>query len=346
MKLINIAYIIVLNIWMVYARPDYADEINKSDGKFHYWVSYETKTATIMGVEPKYANSNTLYVEPVLNVNGKVFTVNQIGAAAFSNNNVKNLIIPERVKKINISPNAFFNSYIETINFRCKEVTVTNELAFDGCNKHVHFKGNGVQSLVDNYSKYLLQKWGLPVNYQKYTDNSDPNDSKRLHDLYTLAKKLKEHVTYMESAAHSDTAASALLLKAGNSEGIARAFRTMSITMGILSHETYVGFDAKYYRWNYVKVKRDNQYRYWYNIDIVHSTYGSSYNKNVFRKVGEQKAILKKAYNLSSDKELDFNNWQIYENRYNYPEEWTYNTPYIYQLYSWMVRNRACCFAE
>jgi len=117
--------------------------------------------------------------------------------------------------------------------------------------------------------------------------------------------------------------------------------------MGVPFIQTYVGFDGKYYRWNYVKVIKDEPYREWYNVDIVHYNFGgSSYNKSLFKSVASQKSILKKAYNLSSDAELDFMNWQIFENRYNYPGEWKYDSPFMNQLYGWLVRNRSCCFHE
>eukprot|EP00833_Pecoramyces_ruminatium_P005722 jgi/Orpsp1_1/1179754/evm.model.c7180000070661.1 len=347
MKFLTLALLAVFNIWMVCARPDYSDIVNQTDGKFNYWVSWDTLTATVMGVKPAYANTNTLTLNPTLKVQGKTFTITQIGAAAFSNNNVKNLIVPSSIKKINISPRAFFNSYIESIDFRCKEVTLDGDLSFEGCNKHALFKGDGVPSLVTNYAKYLLKQWNLPVDYQGYTDQKDSGDYKRVRDLYTLAKNLKTFIEYNEGIAHGDSAASALVLRAANSEGIARAFNVMARVMGVPPYHTEVGFDGKYYRWNYVKVIKDESYREWYNVDIVHYNFGNAkYSRSLFKSVSAQKNILKNAYNLSSTNELDFNNWKIYDNVYNYPGEWTFSGPFVSELYSWLVRNRACCFHE
>lgn len=336
MKLASLALLFVINVWMVLAAPA---PINYSDGKFNYWLSDTNKKATIMGVDNKFKNEYELTLNPWVTYNGQRYYVNQIGAGAFSNTGVVDLIVPTDVEIINFSYRAFNDAKnIRTIDLRNEKVTADID-AFINSGRNLSFIGKGCESLVNSYAKNLLKLWNLPVN----KDYTNLEDIKRMRDLYTLARKVKEYVTYYSNTGNPSNTAVVMVFGKGDSNGIARVYRNLAINMGIPINDVQVGGDNQYFSWNYVYVLKK-----WYNVDIIHYNFGkySTYESDLFTNDSKQREVIQKAYGYSSvDDVTPIKKWIIFTNRYNYFDEWKYNYPYkqvstteVFE--DWLIRNR------
>lgn len=321
---------------MVVAAPA---PINYNDGTFNYWLSDTDKKATVMGVDPKFKDAYELTLNPWVTYNGQRYYVKQIGAGAFSNTQVVDLIVPSDIEIMNFSSRAFFNAqYIRTIDLRNQKVSADIG-AFENCGRNLSFIGKGVESLVDSYSKNLLKQWGLPVN-KDYTNLPDID---RMKDLYTLARKVSENISYYSNTGNPSNTAVVMVFGKGDSNGIARVYRNLAINMGIPINDVQVGGDGQYFSWNYVYVLRK-----WYNVDIIHYKFGkySTYESSLFTTDRNQREVIRKGYGYSSvDDVKPIKKWIIYINRYNYYDEWKYNYPYrqgsnteIFE--DWLIRNR------
>jgi len=333
MKFLGSLFTLVLSTCAVFvaSKPD----INQTDGMFNYWISTDTRTATVMGLRDKYANYVTL--NPYVTVEGKKYYVNQIGAGAFSSSNLQGVIVNSNIKSLNISPNAFNGaSNIRSIELNTENVTADFS-AFDGIGTLVGFQGVGTPSLANSLAKQLLQSWNLPVG-KDYTKVSD-EEFKRA--LYSLAYKVKKNFTINDKIAYSSNVASVLALKSGSYNGIARAYRILAKNMGFQYHDVHVGGDGGRYSWNYVYIVKDDEHKRWFNVDIFHYSFRSSkYDANLFRTKEQQKGAIKST--------VDPSNWIIYLNEYNYPneyilvngEKWYYN-PSTQDFYGWCVINRS-----
>jgi len=309
----------IISACAVFGAP--TPDINQYDDTFHYWISTDNKKATIMGVNNKYAN--TVVVKPYITVQGERYYIHQIGAGAFSNTYVQNIVINSDVQSMHFSPNAFINaSYIRTIELKTEKVT-SDVSAFDGCGNYLGFSGVGTASLANDLAKQLLERWGLPVN-KDYTNLSDYERNKA---LFELAKKVK-NFSYATNIAYPDNVAVVLALKTGGSNGIARAFRILALNMGFKYNDVNVGGDGGYYSWNLVHTDIGNGKK-WYNLDIIHTTFPSYYTASVFKTDSAQSSIT----NVSPS------NWIIYINQYNFLGEQTYS-PNTEKFYDWLVRNR------
>jgi len=322
---------VALTASTVFAAPS----INQEDKTFYYWINTDSKTATVTGVKDK--NAQKVTIKPYITVEGNRYYVKQIGAGAFSNTYIQHIVVPSRVQSMNFSPNAFNGARdIRNIELNIENVTA-DQYAFDGIDKNVGFTGIGVPNLINNYAKVILQSWNLPVG-KDYTNVSPDTFNKA---LYKLAYKVKKNFYLDDKVAYNNSVASVLALKAGGREGIARAYRILARNMGFQYHDVHVGGDGGRYSWNYVYIVKDSDYKRWFNLDIVDTEFRSSrYDASVFKTMDEMKNSIQSNVNPRD--------WIIYENQYNYPnefilvngEKWYYDPPYG-DFYSWLVRNRS-----
>jgi len=315
---------------VVFAAPA---PINASDNTFCYWLDTTKKTATITCVKNK--NAQKVKVKSYMTYQGQRYYVNQIGAGAFSDTWVQEIIIPSSVQSMNFSPNAFNGAKdIRNIELNTEKVTA-DQYAFDGIDKNVGFKGVGTPNLVNNYAKVLLKSWNLPVG-KDYTNVSVDTFNKA---LYKLAYKVKKNFTLDDKVAYNNSVASVLALKAGGRQGIARAYRILAKNMGFQYHDVHVGGDGGRYSWNYVYIIKDNEHKRWFNLDIIDTKISSRYDASVFKTRDQMKSLIQS--NVSVD------DWIIYENEYNYPGEYImvngekhYFEPPYTNFYGWRVINR------
>jgi len=320
----------LIAISSVFAYPD----INQKDDTFRYWISVDTKQATIMGIINTKAISAT--VKPYLYVEGQKYTVHQIGAGAFSNTALQDLYINSNVAKIHFSPNAFQGAKnIRTITLNTNKVTADLS-AFDGCGTNLGFSGKGTESLINDFAKKLLNQWRIPIeNY------ANLNESTRMRALHKLASTVKEKFGVNDKIAYPSNVAVVLALKTGNTLGIARAFRVLALNMGFAYNDVHVGTDNAYYSWNYVYVNKGNGKK-WYNLDIVNRAISADYTTNLFVTKAVQKRTLTSLYGSSAQyltENLNPDNWSIYISQYGFRGESPSGAPE--KFYDWLVRNRA-----
>jgi len=326
MKFLGNLFFLAVNFCAVLSIPT-----NFHDSTFHYWYTPEGTKATIVGV---YDTSlRTVTIKPFITINNKRYYVNQVGAGAFSNTIVENIIVngpnayekDEFVESINFSPNAFQNAKsIRKIEVNTEKVTA-DPGAFDGCSTNLYFTGKGTLSLANSMAKNYLTSWNLPIT----KDYTNETPTVIMNALYNLAKRVKENFSVNSKIAYPSNPAVVFALRTGDSTGIAKIYRLLALNMGFQYNDVHVGSDNAYYSFNYVYINRDNTSKKWYNLDIVNTTFGSNVTYRVFRTNAEESTALSIAY---GGKTINPDNWVIYVG-----EEIAMPSPENFN--NWLIRN-------
>ncbi|ORX40403.1 hypothetical protein BCR36DRAFT_588169 [Piromyces finnis] len=331
MKLFSLLSFALLSVSAVFSAPAY----DFCDIAFCY--SLKNNKATLVSVRDK--NMDQYSIGPYAQSrNGSYkYVLEKIGSNAFDGSMVRSITI-NHDDQITFASKCFENApYLKDIILNVGHVFADVD-AFDGLTKYATFSGKGVPSLVEDYSKKLLQKWNLPVG-KDYTNVSAYTFNK---DLFKLAVKVKENFSHYDKVAAKDNVAVVLALKSGGNTGIARAFRMLARTMGYKYNDVHVGGDNGYYNWNYVYTRLDdNSNKKWYNVDILNTNFNKNSSVNsIFRtKYSQRMFIASKFGNDSPYANVD--NWIIYVNEYGYYGEKLYSDQITENFYSWLVRNRA-----
>ncbi|ORX57950.1 hypothetical protein BCR36DRAFT_580499 [Piromyces finnis] len=264
----------LINLCLVYAR---ATDKNQSNEFFYFWITGNTKKATIVGLSDKsLVNIN---IPQYFVVDGERYYVDEIGYSAFTKSKLQTVTISGDIEKITISAFAFSECQsLKTVTINTPKVSV-NTMAFNNANPDVVIKGSGVPAFVKSFSENLVKEWGFTVN----KDYVNLTQTERKKDLFKLANKLNSYITFSGNADQGN-AAVALAVRHASWGGISRAYYNLAIAIGIKSNEVLIGGDAAVSAWNYVKV--DNK---WYNVDVSRfdfKTYSSYSNVFFYTKSG------------------------------------------------------------
>eukprot|EP00833_Pecoramyces_ruminatium_P017022 jgi/Orpsp1_1/1191054/evm.model.d7180000083200.1 len=153
---------------------------------------------------------------------------------------------------------------LKTVQIDAPDVSL-EEGAFVNVSRKVQFKGKGIENMMLDYAKKMLQTYDISI--PKYDAS---NIYERKCSLYTIAKFVDKKFTY-SSSKYDDNIESGihtLLYMRGNSLGFARAVRILATAAGYDKNVIRVGGDDMNFGWNFVEFERK-----WYILDIAHTTY-------------------------------------------------------------------------
>lgn len=310
---------------------------------FIYQVSNSDKKATLVGLNGNEKFLSDANLRPTVMSGGITYNVNQIGSNAFANTGVEVIFVNNDIQSLHFANNALSNAKkLRSVRLNVEKVTA-DEGAFNNLSPLVDFEGVGARSLAIDISKKLLKSWNLPIG-QDFTAVSTYEFKK---NLLTLAYNVKRNFKVDNNVANPNNAVNVLALKAGSSNGIARAYRILALTMGYQYNDVHVGGDGGDHSWNYVFITMNGSPRTWYNLDIVNTDITNKYDVSFFRTKEQQKNVLQQKYGYSQY--LNTDNWIIFRNEYNYPGEffisegqkYYYDIPRTSDFYSWCVTSRS-----
>jgi len=291
---------------------------NKQQKKeiFSFLINGKTHKASIVGLHDK--NLVDIDIPQYFVVDDEKYYVDEIYDSAFSGSKIRSINISSDIKKISISAYAFRDcKELETFNIDTLKVEV-NPNAFQNANVDISFTGKGVPAFVNDFSKKLVKSWGFSVN----KDYTSLTQTQRKYDLFNLAKKLNEYVTFYGNYDQGN-AAVALAIRHASWGGISRAYYNLALAMGIKDTEILIGGDAHCSAWNYVKV--DDK---WYNVDASRYNFenNSSYSDTFFYTDRDFSSFLNTE--VSSDTIHDQpSNWVVVLDRYHYKNEMSSANP-------------------
>eukprot|EP00833_Pecoramyces_ruminatium_P009748 jgi/Orpsp1_1/1183780/evm.model.c7180000086695.1 len=322
-------FLAILSITTVLSRPT---SIVK--GVLKYRLN-DNGTAALIDITKE--NVEAITIPATIEYNKKQYRVSEIAANTFTGKDVSNITFDENISGLVVKKNAFYEMRLNRAIYVYSKYITAEIDGFRGLSNYANFQGVGVPNLVDDYSEKLLKKWNLPVrkNY-KYVSQDE-----RMHELFTLGKRVQENFGNYDNISGPDNAANVMFIGCGGSNGISRVYRLLAITMGIPYDEVLVGSDNIHISWNYVKINKGKGLK-WYVFDIVNYEIGKNtlWNLSAFITDAEQVKKLQKFYGpyytISADKFI------IYTNRYNYPNESRYPVSMEQELFNdWLKRNNA-----
>lgn len=331
--LTSIITLAVLSITTVFARPTQVGTTSFAGLKYRL---YTDGKATIYGTSYNHIQSTTIPAS--VTYQNKQYLVSEIAAESFVDKEVNKLYVDGGNTGLLIKKNAFYGMRgLKEFGIYSKYVTA--EIGgFNGVGNFVEFLGEGIPNIVDDYSEKLLKQWDLPVrkNY-KYVNNWE-----RMQELFTLGKRVQETFGIYDKVANPANAANVMFIGAGSSNGVSRVYRLLAIAMGIPHTEVLVGSDNIYYSWNYVKIDiGDGKGTKWYIFDIIQDKIGknTSWNLSAFKTDSQQVNKLKKFYGEFYT--INANNFVVFTNRYNYPNESRVNDTAGVNFNTWVKNNNA-----
>jgi len=237
----------------------------KINNKLFYFQVTPSNKATIVGLADK--SIANVYIPQYLVVDGEKYYVNEIGHTAFCGSSIKSVTIGSDIESIDIDAFAFSECWkLETFTINAQKVNVDIDALYD-TNANMVIKGRSVPAFVESVSKKLVLSFGLEVN-KDYTKHSEMD---RKRDLFILAKKLNEYITFSGNRDQGN-AAVALTIRCASWGGISRAYYNLAIAMGIKETEILIGGDCAVSAWNYAKV--DGK---WYNVDVSRFDFFKNY---------------------------------------------------------------------
>jgi len=310
----------ILNFCLVFARPNDKQQSNEF---FYFWITGSSYKATIVGLVDKSLVDIT--IPQYFVVDGERYYVDEIGYNAFNGSKIRSVTIGSNIEKISFSAFSFSEcSELKTVTINSPKVTSVSTMAFFRSNPNVVIKGNGVPAFVKSLGESLVREWGFTVN----KDYTNLTQTERKKDLFKLAMKLNQHVTF-DGNTDQGNAAVALAIRHASWGGISRAYYQLALTIGIKNTEVLIGGDAAVSAWNYVKV--DGK---WYNVDVSRfdfKTYPNYTNLFFYTKTGFSNFLNAKQpsgkYNNTPSK------WVVVRDLYHYQGESNLNGTYNFDSY-------------